>query len=99
LWVWKRAGQFLVLWATRWDSESDAKRFLAAYLDTLEPRFPDARIERAGQDAWRLLRPEGDLLYSERRGRDVDVIVGARPEEISDLRAVLLAVERRAAAD
>jgi hypothetical protein len=29
----------------------------------------------------------------------VDVIVGARPEEIADLRAVLLAVERRAAAD
>jgi hypothetical protein len=29
----------------------------------------------------------------------VDIIVGARPEEIADLRAVLLAVERRAAAD
>jgi len=36
---------------------------------------------------------------SERRGRDVDVIVGARPEEIAELRAVLLAVERRAADD
>jgi hypothetical protein len=98
-WVWKRADHFLVLWATRWDSESDAKKFLAAYLDTLEPELPKARIERAGPDAWRLLRPEGDLLQVERRGRDVDIIVGARPKEIADLRAVLLAVERRAAAD
>ena len=98
-WVWKRDGKFLVLWATRWDSADDAKRFLASYLDTLEPRFPEIGIERAGPDAWRLPRPEGDLLHIERRGRDVDVIVGARPEEIADLRAVLLAVERRAAAD
>ena len=98
-WVWKRDGQFLVLWATRWDGENDAKKFLAAYLDTLEMRFPKARIERAGQDAWRLLRPEGDLLHVERRSRDVDVIVGARSEEISPLRAVLLAVERRAAGE
>jgi len=98
-WVWKRDGKFLVLWATRWDSENDAKRFLAAYLDTLEPRFPAVRIERAGPDTWRLLRPEGDLLHIERRARDVDIIVGARLEEIADLRAVLLAVERRAAAD
>jgi hypothetical protein len=90
---------FLVLWATRWDSESDAKRFLAAYLDTLEPDLPKARIERAGPDAWRLLRPEGDLLQVERRSRDVDIIVGARPKEIADLRAVLLAVERRSAVD
>ena len=99
LWVWKREGEFLVLWATRWDSEGDAERFLAAYLDTLQPRFPEIGIERAGPDAWHLLRPEGDLLHCERRGRDVDVIVGARPEEIAELRAVLLAVERRAADD
>jgi len=94
-WVWKRDGRFTVLLATRWDGDVAAKKFLAAYLDTLEMRFPKARIERAGQDAWRLLRPEGDLLHVERRGRDVDVIVGARPEEIPALRAVLLAVERR----
>ena len=99
LWVWKREGEFLVLWATRWDSENDAKKFLAAYLDTLQPRFPEIGIERAGPDAWHLLRPEGDLLHCERRGRDVDVIVGARPEESAELRAVLLAVERRAADD
>ena len=96
-WVWKRGGRFTVLWATRWDSEGDARKFLAAYLDTLEMRFVGSGIERAGPDAWRLLRPEGDLLHSERRGRDVDVIVGAQPEEILHLRAVLLAVERRAA--
>ena len=96
-WVWKRDGQFLVLWATRWDSESDAKRFLAAYLDTVELRFSKARIERAGPEAWRVFRSEGDVLHIERRARDVDVIMGARPEEIPDLRAVLLAVERRAA--
>ena len=89
--------QFLVLWATRWDSEADARRFFAAYLDTLAPRFPGARIERAGPDAWRLLRPQGDLLYVERRSCDVDVVVGARLEEMSDLRSVLLAVERQAA--
>jgi hypothetical protein len=47
-----------------------------------------------GQDAWRLIRPQGDLLHAERRGRDVDVIVGAQTEEIPKLRAVLLAVER-----
>ena len=98
-WVWKRDGQFTVLWATRWDSEGDAKKFLAAYLDTLEPRFPEVAIERAGPDAWRLLRAKGDLLHIERRVRDVDIIVGARPAQIADLRAVLLAVERRAAAD
>ena len=98
-WVWKRDGQFTVLWATRWDSEDDAKKFLAAYLDTLEPRFPEVAIERAGPDAWRLLRAKGDLLHIERRARDVDIIVGARPAQIADLRAVLLAVERRAAAD
>jgi hypothetical protein len=94
-WVWNRAGRFLVLWATRWDSEGDAKKFLAAYLDTLEARFPAAGIERAGHDAWHLIRPQGDLLHTERRGRDVDVIVGAQTEEIPELRAVLLAVERR----
>jgi hypothetical protein len=94
-WVWKREGRFLSLWATRWDSEGDAKKFLAAYLDTLEVRFPAAGIEYAGQDTWRLIRPQGDLLLTERRGRDVDVIVGAQTEEIPDLRAVLLAVERR----
>jgi hypothetical protein len=98
-WVWKRDGQFTVLWATRWDSENDAKKFLAAYLDTLEPRFPEVAIERAGPDAWRLLRAKGDLLHIERRARDVDIIVGARPAQIADLRTVLLAVERRAAAD
>jgi hypothetical protein len=98
-WVWERAGQFTVLWATRWDSENDAKKFLAAYLDTLEPRFPEIGVERAGPDAWRLLRPTGDLLHIERRARDVDVIVGARPAQIADLRAVLLAVDRRPAAD
>ena len=87
--------QFLVLWATRWDSENDAKRFLAAYLDTLEPRFPGAGIARGGPDAWLLIRPQGDLLHIERRSRDVDVIVGAQTEEIPKLRAVLLAVERR----
>ena len=37
----------------------------------------------------------GDLSHAERRGRDVDVIVGAQTEEIPELRAVLLAVERR----
>jgi hypothetical protein len=94
-WVWNRAGKFLSLWATRWDSEGDAKKFLAAYLDTLEARFPAAGIEHAGQDAWRLTRPQGDLSHAERRGRDVDVIVGAQTEEIPELRAVLLAVERR----
>jgi len=93
-WVWKRASRSLVLWATRWDSENDAKRFLAAYLDTLEPRFPGAGIARGGPDAWRLIRPQGDILHIERRGRDVDVIVGAQTEEIPKLRAVLLAVER-----
>jgi hypothetical protein len=36
-------------------------------------------------------------MHVERRGCDVDVIAGARLDEISDLRAVLLAVERRAA--
>jgi len=96
-WVWKRDGRFTVLWATRWDSEADARKFLAAYLDTLEIRFSEAPIEGAGPDAWRLLRPEGDLVHVERRGCDVDVIAGARLDEISDLRAVLLAVERRAA--
>ncbi|MGB8293971.1 MAG: hypothetical protein WCG85_00940 [Polyangia bacterium] len=94
-WVWNRGGRFVVLWATRWDSESDAKKFLAAYLDTLEVRFPAARIEHAGQDAWRLIRPQGDLLHTERRGRDVDVIAGAQTEDIPELRAVLSAVERR----
>jgi len=54
---------------------------------------------RGGQDAWRLLRPEGDLLHAERSGRDVDVIVGAQPDEIPQLRAVLLAVERTSAAN
>jgi len=94
-WAWKRAAGFVVLWATRWDAESDAKKFLQAYLDTVEPRFPNAEIAAAGQDAWRVRRPEGDLLRIERRGRDVDLIVGAQAGEIPDLRAVLLAVERQ----
>jgi hypothetical protein len=98
-WVWNRAGRFTILWATRWDSEGDAKKFLAAYLDTLEQRFPEAGIARLGHEAWRLLRSQGDLLYTERRGRDVDVIVGAQSEEIPQLRAVLLAVERTSATD
>jgi hypothetical protein len=94
-WVWKRPKGFLVLWATRWDSDSDAKKFLDAYTSTIETRFPEGQVVPAGQNAWKLQRSAGDLLHIERRDRDVDIMLGAQPQEISDLRAVFLAALRQ----
>lgn len=96
-WVWKRAVGDLVLWATSWDSELDAREFLEAYLDTLGPRYPKAAVETAGRDGWRLRLPGGDWLLLARRGRDVDVIQGVRPQEISEMRSLLHTLGRKVA--
>lgn len=93
-WAWTRASGQLVLWATCWDSEKDAREFLEAYLDTLEPRFPKSKVEAAGPNAWRVRLADGNWLHVARQGRDVDIIQGARLQEIPEIRTLLRSLSR-----
>jgi hypothetical protein len=79
--------------ATRWDGESDAARFRAAYLRTLAVRFPGQRLrESAGQV--RLRRTDGTWLVLSARGRDVDIVDGAHEAELPALLAALATAVR-----
>ena len=94
-WAWHRAGGSLLLQATRWDSEADAREFFQAFLDTLKPRFPSARLNREAMGVRWLRQPDGTLLHVERRGRDVDLMVGVRRDEVAALQSVLARVARQ----
>jgi hypothetical protein len=93
-WVWKQAAGEVVLWATRWDSEKDAREFFEAFLDTLELRFPKSKVEAAGPNAWRVRRTSGDWLHVARKGLDVDVVQGLRLQDVPEVRSLLLSVAR-----
>jgi hypothetical protein len=94
-WLWDRPGEdgMVALMATRWDSDADAVRFRAAYLGTLRARFAKtAIVEKRGEV--RVQRPDGTVLVLSARGRDVDVIDGARSVEVPGLLQALAAAER-----
>jgi hypothetical protein len=86
------AGASVLLWRTTWDSEEDARQFFDAYSAAVPRRYGE-RAKRAGdEEAFvfeipaapqeerfiRTLRAEH--LVIERRGRDVLIVEGARPE-------------------
>jgi hypothetical protein len=94
-WLWDRpGGGLLALMATRWDGEAEAERFRAAYLRSLGARFPAEGLGSGIDGDVRLRRPDGTLIVVAARGRDVDVIDGARPAQVRGLLAALAAAER-----
>ncbi len=98
-WVWERGGRVVTLVATTWDDETEARDFVAAYEASLAARFPKGTVGASGGAGEGLLlrAPGGRELVVERHGRDVDVIDGARGEELASLRAALRAATREAA--
>jgi hypothetical protein len=92
-WVWERGGRLVTLVATTWDDEREAEEFARAYELSLPSRFPKATLSTA-DGALMLRAPKGRTVIVQRRGRDVDVIDGADPEDLPSLRAALTAAER-----
>jgi hypothetical protein len=92
-WSWLLRGRPLVLTATRWDSEGEAREFFSAYQATLSRRFPGP--VRSSPSQARLLRPGGGLVAVEQRGRDVDIVDGAEAADLPVLQAFLRAASRR----
>ena len=93
-WSFELRGRPVVLTATRWDSEPEAREFFAAYRASLARRFPQARIAADATTA-RLPRPGGGLIVVERRGLDVDVVDGAEANDLAPLQGFLRAAARK----
>jgi hypothetical protein len=93
-WSYQLHGRPVVLTATRWDSEAEAREFAAAYRATLARRFPGTPVTGPA-GLVRLSRPGGGLLALEQRGLDVDIVDGAEPADLPVLQAFLRAASRR----
>lgn len=93
-WAWAVGDRTLTLMATTWDAESDAARFFLAYEATLATRFPRATLSARGASGLRLVQPDGRGLVVARSGRDVQIISGAGPEELTALEATLRSIKR-----
>jgi len=93
-WSWAVGDRTLTLTATTWDSEADAVRFFDAYESTLPDRFPDSFSQPDGAGALRMETAPGLVLALLRRGRDVDIVSGARPAELDRVRKALGSVQR-----
>jgi hypothetical protein len=93
-WSYQLHGRPVVLTATRWDSEAEAREFFDAYVATLERRFPRPPAPRH-PTVFGTLRPNGGGITIERSGRDVDIIDGASGADLLPLRDFLRAASRR----
>jgi hypothetical protein len=93
-WTWQIGGQPVVLTATRWDSDAEARQFFEVYAASLGQRFPRARPARTGTSV-KLTRPGGGIVAVELRGQDVDIVDGARTSDLSALQAHLRAAIRK----
>ena len=93
-WSWLLHGKPVVLTATRWDSEAEAREFFAAYEASLARRFPRVRVAHTGGGV-RLPRPGGGSIVVERRGLDVDIVDGAEAADLPVLQQFLRAATRQ----
>lgn len=93
-WTWAVGDRTLTLVATTWDSVADAKRFAAAYEATLADRFPRRTIAAMGESGLRLDGTDGLVVALVRRDRDVDLVSGAKPEELGAAETILQSVTR-----
>jgi hypothetical protein len=93
-WAWDVGGRAVTVAATTWDSEEAARWFADAYEATLAARAPKAFAAPDGPDGFVLTRADDTVLALRRRGRDVDLVSGAKVPELDALRDTLRAVTR-----
>jgi hypothetical protein len=94
-WSWQLHDRSVVLTATRWDSNADAREFFTAYRASLSRRFSRALATQPVAGLVRLRRPGGGLILVEQRGLDVDIIDGADEADLPELQAFLRGASRR----
>lgn len=75
-------GSVMSIWASTWDSENEAKEFVAEYLKLLAKKYPGfAQEGKHGEATMYKTRSDGKVLI-ERRGEDVLIVEGADDEAL-----------------
>ncbi|WP_435320482.1 Hvo_1808 family surface protein [Haloarchaeobius sp. TZWSO28] len=76
-------GEYGYVWATEWDTTTDAREFYEAYTDVLE----EFRADRVGQNTWVIERgPFADAFHVTLDGTRVTIVNAPTVDQLSEIR-------------